>query len=84
MKLLFFIPFYLLSFPFISLATLAEWTWISGTNTFNVSGVYGTQGVSSASNYPGGRSQMEVGIDSYGSIWIFGGNGYDSVGNPGE
>ena len=61
-----------------------EWTWISGNNTVNVVGVYGTQRVPSTSNYPGGRDSMEFGIDSSGSIWIFGGNGYDSVGNIGE
>ena len=61
-----------------------EWTWISGNNTDNVAGVYGTQGVSSNSNYPGARYSMAFGIDSSGSIWMFGGLGYDSAGNQGE
>ena len=61
-----------------------EWIWISGNNTVNVVGVYGTQGIPSTSNYPGSRDFMGFGIDSFGSIWIFGGLGYDSANNQGE
>ena len=66
---IFFILFSFFSF------TLAfnEWTWISGNNTVNIGGVYGTQGVPSTSNYPGSRQSMGFIIDSSGSIWIFGG-----------
>ena len=62
----------------------SEWTWISGNNTFNVAGVYGTQGIPSTSNYPGGRQSMGFRIDSSGSIWIFGGSGVDPAGISGE
>ena len=61
-----------------------SWTWISGNNIINIAGVYGTQGVPSTSIYPGSRSSMGFGIDSTGSIWIFGGFGYDSTGTSGE
>ena len=61
-----------------------EWTWISGNKSATVAGVYGTQGVPSPSNYPGGRKFMGFGIDSSGSFWIFGGYGFDFVGNQGE
>ena len=61
-----------------------KWTWISGNSTINAAGVYGTQGVPSTSNYPGGRDSMGFGIDSSGSSWIFGGSGYGSNGNSGE
>ena len=61
-----------------------SWTWISGNNIAGVAGVYGTQGIPSTSNHPGGRDSMGFVIDSSGSIWMFGGNGYDSVGTSGE
>ena len=32
------------------------WTWVSGSNSGNQAGIYGTLGVPSASNVPGGRS----------------------------
>ena len=32
-----------------------EWTWVSGSNTINTAGVYGSKGVPSVNNYPGGR-----------------------------
>ena len=31
------------------------WTWVSGTNTFEASSVFGTRGVASPGNTPGGR-----------------------------
>ena len=61
-----------------------EWTWISGNKSSVIAAVYGTQGVPLTSNYPGGRNSMGFGIDSSGSIWIFGGFIYASVGNYGE
>ena len=51
-------------------------TWMSGNSTSAVAGVYGTKGVSSPSNYPGSRSGSVSWIDSTGSLWIFGGNGF--------
>ena len=57
-----------------------SWNWISGSNIDGANGTYGTQGVPSISNYPGARDSMGFLIDSSGSIWIFGGYGYDSVG----
>ncbi len=49
------------------------WTLISGSPT-TVS--TGSQGI----NYPGGRSGAVSCVDSAGSVWLFGGSGYD-VGN---
>ncbi len=60
-----------------------EWTWISGGNGDNASGVYGTQGIVSASDVPGGRQAANSWIDSSGNLWLFGGVGYDSTGNLG-
>jgi len=61
----------------------ANWTWVSGYNSGNQPGVYGTKGEASTSNLPGGRSYAVSWIDSNGYFWLFGGWGYDSVGNLG-
>ena len=52
------------------------WTWISGSSSINSIGVYGTQGIASPSNFPGGRAGSAIGFDSAGSLWVFGGYGY--------
>jgi N-acetylneuraminic acid mutarotase len=46
-------------------------------------GVYGTLGVASSSNVPGGRVGAISWTDSSGNLWLFGGNGYDSAGTLG-
>ena len=55
--------------------TTKEWTWMSGSNTANASGVYGTLGVPAAVNVPGGREGAVTWIDSGGDLWLFGGGG---------
>ena len=60
--------------------TNSEWTWVSGSNTANVSGVYGTQGVPDTNNVPGGRSNANSWIDSSDNLWLFGGNNEYSSG----
>ncbi|MHB1953047.1 MAG: kelch repeat-containing protein [Sulfobacillus sp.] len=55
-----------------------EWTWMSGANTLNAVGVYGTQGVPAASNVPGARYGAVSWTDSSGNLWLFGGFGNDS------
>ena len=57
-----------------------QWTWISGSSAANALGVYGTQGAAGASNVPGGRFGAASWADSAGSLWLFGGWGYDSTG----
>lgn len=56
------------------------WTWVSGDNSMNQSGVYGTKGVAADANKPGGRWQLSSWIDLSGNLWLFGGMGYDSTG----
>jgi N-acetylneuraminic acid mutarotase len=56
------------------------WTWVSGGNTENAGGVYGTLGTAAASNAPGARYSATSWIDSSGDLWLFGGYGYDSTG----
>lgn len=66
--------------------TNGSWTWFTGNtalgpNTGNTPGVYGTQGVASAANTPGGRSSALTWADSSGNLWLYGGvNRSDSTG----
>ncbi|HEY2532524.1 MAG TPA: kelch repeat-containing protein [Xanthobacteraceae bacterium] len=52
------------------------WVWVSGSNSANAIGVYGTQGLASASNIPGSRNSSTSWSDSSGNLWLFGGSGY--------
>jgi N-acetylneuraminic acid mutarotase len=60
-----------------------EWTWMGGSNLANQAGTYGTLGMSSASNIPGGREGPVARTDSSGNVWLFGGQGYDAAGHSG-
>jgi N-acetylneuraminic acid mutarotase len=64
--------------------TKAEWTWVSGDNTVNHAGVYGTKGVAAPSNLPGSRQQAVSWTDSKGNFWIFGGNSLDALDSQGN
>jgi hypothetical protein len=51
-----------------------EWTWMRGSAMSCPVGNYGTQGVSSSSNLPGGRGICGTSwTDSIGNLWLFGG-----------
>jgi N-acetylneuraminic acid mutarotase len=63
--------------------TTNEWTWMSGDNTRNITGVYGTKGTAAAANKPGGRYYGANGIDASGNLWLLGGYGYDGAGAVG-
>jgi hypothetical protein len=55
-----------------------SWTYHAGGA--NLPGVYGTQGVASASNWPGGRWGASSRRDPVsGTVWLFGGFGCDST-----
>jgi N-acetylneuraminic acid mutarotase len=56
------------------------WTWVSGGNTDNASGVYGTQGTAAATNVPGARYAATSWIDASGNLWLYGGYGYSASG----
>jgi Galactose oxidase, central domain len=60
--------------------TGGKWVFVSGSNLANQNGVYGTQGTPSASNAPGGRQEAVGWADANGNLWLFGGEGQDSVG----
>ena len=57
-----------------------NWTWVSGSDTRDHAGIYGTKGISDPSNVPGSRSVAVSWIDSQGNLWLFGGSGLDSAG----
>lgn len=52
------------------------WTWVSGSNASQTSGVYGTPGVAGVLNGPGGRNYAVSWVDGNGALWLFGGRGY--------
>lgn len=58
--------------------TLGQWTWMSGANTVNQAGVYGTIGVASASNVTGAR-RNSLGWEKNNCIYIHGGWGQYST-----
>jgi len=60
-----------------------NWTWVSGSNVVNQTGVYGTQGTAAAGNIPGARNSAISWVDGSGKFWLFGGQGYDSAGTLG-
>ena len=64
--------------------SIGLWTWFSGGNADNATGIYGTQGTASAGNVPGARYSASSWIDSSGNLWLFGGVGYASTGGAGS
>jgi N-acetylneuraminic acid mutarotase len=61
-----------------------NWTWVSGANTFGQAGTYGTKGTPAYTNEPGARFGAVSWTDTSGSLWLFGGYGYDSAGAVGD
>jgi N-acetylneuraminic acid mutarotase len=60
-----------------------EWTWESGSQSIDQSGVYGMQGLPAPGNVPGARSAAVGWTDATGSLWLFGGTGYNAGGTSG-
>src|SRR6218665_562561 len=61
-----------------------EWTWMSGSNAVNQTGVYGNLNVPAPGNIPGARRYASAWTDLSGNLWLFGGRGYDANGTYGE
>ncbi|MGC3979697.1 MAG: kelch repeat-containing protein [Steroidobacteraceae bacterium] len=59
------------------------WTWEGGSSAANVAGVYGTRGVASATNSPGGRINATGATNGVNQLLLFAGYGDDSVGDEG-
>ena len=60
-----------------------EWTWMGGSDILDSvggqPGVYGTLGVAAPGNVPGARLDAVSWIDNGGNLWLFGGQGFDSI-----
>jgi hypothetical protein len=61
-----------------------EWTWVSGSNSENQPGVYGTQGTPATDTVPGARFNGITWTDASGDFWLFGGDGLGKAGSGGE
>jgi hypothetical protein len=61
-----------------------NWTWIKGEDPFGLAASYGTMGVESPANTPGGRHKCVLWADQNGRIWMFGGHGRDVVDQHGR
>ena len=53
------------------------WTWVSGSDQINQSGVYGTLGLPDVANIPGARVSNVSWIEDSGKFWLYGGFGYN-------
>jgi N-acetylneuraminic acid mutarotase len=51
-----------------------QWTWISGSDTINKPGTYGSKAIPHADNMPGARKAGIPWTDATGKLWLFGGN----------
>ncbi len=60
-----------------------QWTWVKGSNNGYSNGTYGSMGTANSSNIPGARHYHHMTKDLSGNIWLFGGYGYNNVGNSG-
>ncbi|TGK00315.1 galactose oxidase [Leptospira langatensis] len=55
-----------------------NWTWMEGSDTPDVAGVYGKKNIASSNNVIGARSNAIGGRLPNGLVWVFGGSGDDS------
>lgn len=71
-----------------------QWTWMGGNLSAEIGtlltgdqgtspGVYGTLGVPAAANTPGSRYEAQAWADKAGSLWLYGGSGFDANGTHG-
>ena len=59
--------------------TTGQWTWVGGAQTTKQGGTYGALGTTAPGHSPGARSTAAGWVDGTGSLWLFGGAGYDGV-----
>ncbi len=64
-----------------------QWAWWGGSSTLthgsSSPGVYGTLGTAAPGNIPGPRTSATTWTDTSGNLWLYGGNGVDSIGQTG-
>jgi hypothetical protein len=61
-----------------------EWAWMGGSGTPDFAGSYGTLGTAAAGGAPGARQSASSVTDLYGNLWLFGGEGFDSIDKSGD
>jgi N-acetylneuraminic acid mutarotase len=79
----------LVCLPLAAFAQMGEWTWMGGSNKelprgYGAAGVSGSLGAFATKNIPGTRWGAASATDKNGDLWLFGGEGYDVVGNYGN
>jgi gliding motility-associated-like protein len=70
------LSFCFLLFLFEMKSSAQDWAWMQGSQNTNAAPNWGTQGVASLSNTPGGRLGAASWTDNNGNFWLFGGSGY--------
>lgn len=60
-----------------------NWTWMSGSFE-DAAAVYGTKGIATSINVPGGRHGAVGWVDGNNNLWLFGGYGGNSMSQEGE
>lgn len=58
--------------------TTSQWTWLGGSDAADQPGAYGGPGVTAAEVAPGGRSGAVSWAGMDGTLYLFGGEGYDA------
>jgi len=62
-----------------------QWEWVSGSSNLGgmlgQPGVYGSLGSPTPGSVPGGRDSAATWTDKNGSLWLYGGNGFDTARN---
>ena len=59
---------------------IGQWTWMSGSDSIDQLGVYGTLGTPAPGNTPGARAESVSWTDRDGKLWLFGGTGFSASG----
>jgi hypothetical protein len=73
------IAYILISFMSFKAKSQNDWTWIKGTDLLSQKGIYGIKNIPSSNNTPGGRVGSINWTDLNGDLWLYGGNGQDSI-----
>jgi N-acetylneuraminic acid mutarotase len=58
----------------------SKWTWVAGSNSISQLPTHGTLGTAAGANTPGSRIKAVAWTDSSDNLYLFGGQGYDSLG----
>jgi hypothetical protein len=66
-----------------------QWTWHRGDSIafgegIHGYGIYGEQNIGDANTNPGARSNTSAWFDNAGDLWLFGGEGYATIGSYGD